>query len=169
MSEAKDLVKRCKGCQLFAKQQHLPAQALRTIRPSWPFAMWGLDSVGPFRTAPGGYKQILVAVDKFTKWIEVQLVAKVTSEEAAKFIKEITFRFGVPNRIITDLGSTFTGSTFWDFYQDSMIDVYYSSVAHPRCNGQVERANGMVLQAIKDCIFDDANNYATRWLLNFRM
>jgi hypothetical protein len=62
VTDAKDLVKRCKGCQFFAKQQHLPAQALRTIPPSWPFAMWGLDAVGPFRTAPGGYKHILVSV-----------------------------------------------------------------------------------------------------------
>jgi hypothetical protein len=69
----------CKGCQFFAKQQHLLAQVLRTIPPSRPFAMWGLDDVGPFRTAPGGYKNILVAVDKFTKWIEVRPVAKVTS------------------------------------------------------------------------------------------
>jgi hypothetical protein len=33
--------------------------------------MWDLDSIGPFRTAPGGYKHIIVAVNKFTKWIEV--------------------------------------------------------------------------------------------------
>jgi hypothetical protein len=113
---------------------------------------------------PGGYKHILVAVDKFTKWIEVKPVTSVKSSEAAKFIKEITHRFGVPNRIITDLGSAFTGSKFWDFCQDNLIDVYYSSVMHPRCNGQVERANGMVLQALKDRIFDDASQYATRWL-----
>ena len=123
-----------------------------------------MDSIGPFRTAPGGYKHIIIAVDKFTKWIEVRPIAKVTSEEAAKFIREITHHFGVPNRIITDLGSAFAGLAFWDFCQDSMIDVYYSSVAHPRCNGQVERANGMVLQALKDRIFDDALNYASRWL-----
>ena len=78
--------------------------------------MWGLDSVGPFRTALGGYKHIIVTVDKFTKWIEVRPVAKVTSSEAAKFIEDITHHFGVPNRIITDLGSAFTGSEFWDFY-----------------------------------------------------
>jgi hypothetical protein len=86
MTDAKDLIKRCKGCQFFAKQQHLPAQVLRTVSPSWPFAIWSLDSVGPFRTTPGGYRLILVAVDKFTKWIEVRPVAKVTSEEAAKFM-----------------------------------------------------------------------------------
>jgi hypothetical protein len=45
-----------------------------------------------------------------------------------------------------------------------MIDVYYSSVADPQCNGQVERANGMVLQALKDRIFDDVSDYAPRWL-----
>jgi hypothetical protein len=125
----------------------------------------GLNAVGPFRTAPGGYKHILVAVDKFTKWIEVRPVAKVTSEEVVKFIRDIKHRFIVPNRIITDLGAAFTGSVFWDFCQVNLIDFYYCSVAHPRCNGQVERANGMVLQALKDRIYDDASNYATRWLV----
>jgi hypothetical protein len=117
-----------------------------------------------FRTAPGGYKHILVAVDKFTKLIEVRPVAKVTSEEAVKFIGGIKHRFGVPNRIITDLGKAFTDSVFWDFCHENTIDIYYSLVAHPRCNGQVERANDMVLQALKDRIYDDASNYATRWL-----
>jgi hypothetical protein len=161
MTDAKDLVKRCKGCQFFAKQQHLPTQVLRTIPPSWPFAMWGLDAVGPFRTTPSDYKHILVTVDKFTKWIEVRPVAKVTSEKAAMFIRDITHRFGVPNRIITDLGKSFTGSIFWDFCQDNTIDVYYSSVAHPRCDSQVERANDLALQDLKDRIYDDASNYAT--------
>jgi IS30 family transposase len=87
---------------------------------------------------------------------------KVTSEEAVKFIGDITNRFGVPNRIITDLGKAFTDSAFWDFCQENTINVYYSSVTHPWCNGQVERANGMVLQALKDRIYDDASNYATR-------
>jgi phage portal protein BeeE len=88
---------------------------------------------------------ILVAVDKFSKSIEVRHVAKVTSEEAAKFMQDIARHFGVPNQIITDLGTAFTRSTFWDFCQDNTIEFYYSSVAHPRCNRQVKRANGMVL------------------------
>jgi hypothetical protein len=65
-----------------------------------------------------------VAVDRFTKWIEVRTVATVTLKEAAKFIEDITHRFGVPNRIVTDLGKSFTGSDFWNFCQDSLIDVY---------------------------------------------
>jgi hypothetical protein len=46
--------------------------------------------VGPFKTAPGGYKHILVAVDKFTKWIEVHVITTVMSKEAAKFIEDTT-------------------------------------------------------------------------------
>jgi hypothetical protein len=67
--------------------------------------------------APGGYRHILVAVDKFTKWIEVRAVATVTSKEATKFMEDITHRIGVRNRIVTDLGTTFTGFDFWEFCQ----------------------------------------------------
>jgi hypothetical protein len=45
-----------------------------------------------------------------------------------------------------------------------MIDVYYSSISHPQCNSQVEHANGIILQALKDHIFDGASNYPSRWL-----
>jgi cobalamin biosynthesis protein CbiG len=62
--------------------------------------------------APGGYRHILVAVDKLTKWIEVRAVTTITSKEAVKFMEDITHRFGVPNRIVTDLGTSFTGSDF---------------------------------------------------------
>jgi hypothetical protein len=78
--------------------------------------------------APGGYKYILVVVDKFTKWIEVWAVASVTSKEVVKFMEGFTHRFGVPNRIVTDLGTTFTGSDFWYFCQDNLSDVFYSSI-----------------------------------------
>jgi IS30 family transposase len=95
--------------------------------------------------AVGGYNHIFVVIDKFTKWIEVKLVTATTAAKAAEFIEEISHRFGVPNRIIINLCTSFTGSEFRDYCQESCIDIYYASVAHPRCNGQVERANGLIL------------------------
>jgi len=53
--------------------------------------------------AVSGYSHIFVAIDKFTKWIEVKPVTATTAAKAAEFIEEISQRFGVPNRIITDL------------------------------------------------------------------
>jgi hypothetical protein len=69
--------------------------------------------------APGDYKHILVAVDKFTKWIEDCTVTTVMSKQAAKFIEDITHRFGVPNRIVTDMEKAITGEDFWDFSSTS--------------------------------------------------
>jgi hypothetical protein len=52
-----------------------------------------MDILGPFPMADGGYNYLFVyvAIDKFIKWLQ-----------AVKFIKSIVYRFGVPNRIITD-------------------------------------------------------------------
>ena len=53
-----------------------------------------------------------VAIDKFTKWQEVEVVRKVIAQSAVKFFKGLVCRFGVPNRLITDNGPYFTGHTF---------------------------------------------------------
>jgi hypothetical protein len=34
--------------------------------------------IGPFTTAPGGFTHVLVAIDKFTKWIKYKPIAKLT-------------------------------------------------------------------------------------------
>jgi hypothetical protein len=61
------IVRSCKGCQFYAKQMHLPAQALQTIPITWPFVVWGLDLVGPLQKASGGFTHLLVTIDKFSK------------------------------------------------------------------------------------------------------
>jgi ribonuclease HI len=38
LGDAEELVRRCQGCQYFAKQQHVPAYKLVTIPPTWSFA-----------------------------------------------------------------------------------------------------------------------------------
>jgi hypothetical protein len=68
-----------------------------------------------------GYTHILVAIDKFTKWIEYKPIASLTSPKAVEFIQEIMFRFGIPNNIIIDLGSNFTSLEFFDFYEQRSI------------------------------------------------
>jgi hypothetical protein len=57
---------------------------------------------------PGGHVYMLVAVDKFTKWVEAAPVTTQDSKEAIIFIKSKMFHFGVPHSIITDNGTNFT-------------------------------------------------------------
>ena len=120
--------------------------------------------IGPLPIALGGFKCILIVVDKFTKWIEVKPITKVSSDHAVEFISEILHKFGFPNTIITDLGSNFTSQSFCDYYENSSIDVKYVSVAHPRANGQVERINGMITDGLKKQIFDKTSKKGGKWL-----
>jgi transposase InsO family protein len=137
---------------------------LQTIPVTWPFVVWGLDIVGPLRKAPGGYTHLLVAIDKFSKWVVVCPITNLRAKQAVRFFTDIIYRFGVPNSIITDNGSQFTGRKFLEFCDKFPIRVDWAAVAHPQTNGQVERANGMIFQGLKPKIFDRLNKFGRRWL-----
>jgi hypothetical protein len=112
LQDAAEMVKSYKACQFHAKQIHTPAQTLQMILSSWPFVVWGVDSLGQFPTAVGGYRYLFVAIDKFTKWPEATPVVNITQGAAVAFFKSIICRFGVPSRIITDNGPQFTSRIF---------------------------------------------------------
>ena len=103
---------------------------------TWSFAVWGLDIVGPFKKAPGGFTHLFVAIDKFTKWIEVKSVNKITSKKAVEFVREVF----TPHDIITNNGTQFTSEEFRDFADEMGIKIHFASVAHPQSNGQIEQA-----------------------------
>jgi hypothetical protein len=42
--------------------------------------------------------------------------------------------------------------------------VDWAAVAHPMTNGQVEHANGMLLQGLKPRIYNDLNKFGKRWM-----
>ncbi|KAK1605378.1 hypothetical protein QYE76_029051 [Lolium multiflorum] len=104
---------------------------------------------GPFRTARGGMTHLLVMVDKFTKWIEVKPIKKLDGSTAVTFLKEIIVRYGYPHSIITDNGTNFAQGIFSRFCEEKGIRMDLSSVAHPESNGQVEKANGLILAGIR--------------------
>jgi transposase InsO family protein len=106
----------------------------------------------------------LVAIDKFSKWVEVRPITNLRAEQAVTFFTDIVHRFGVPNSIITDNGSQFTGRKFLEFCDKFHIRVDWAGVAHLQTNGQVERANDMILQGLKPRIFDQLNKSGRKWL-----
>jgi hypothetical protein len=120
--------------------------------------------IGPLPIVPGGFNEVLVALDKFTKWIEVNPVTCPKADKVLDFLDDLVHHYGLPHHIITDLGSNFNNHQFWEYCENSGIDVRYVSVAHPRANGQVERANGMVLDALKKRQHDAANTKGGKWI-----
>ena len=130
-ADAEDLVKRCYAYQKFSWRAHVLAQELRMFPITWPFATWGLDMVGPFKRSKDKKTHLLVAVDKFTKWVEAEPVIKCDATTVVQFIKKVIFRFGFPHSIITDNGTNLSKVEMEDFCQREHIRLDVSSVAHP--------------------------------------
>jgi transposase InsO family protein len=116
------------------------------IPPSWPFTVWGVDILGPFPRAVGGYRYLFVAIDKLTKWPEATPMVNITQGAAVAFLKFIVCRFGVPNRIITDNRTQFTSRIFQEYCEGIGTQLCFASVAHPRAmakqKGQMQRSSG---------------------------
>lgn len=81
-------VQTCHKCQIYVDRIHVPPVSLNVISSSWPFSMWGIDVIGRIEpTASNGHRFILVAIDYFTKWVEVASYANVTKQVVARFLK----------------------------------------------------------------------------------
>jgi hypothetical protein len=49
--------------------------------------------IGPLTTAPGGFTHVLVAIDKFTKWIEYKPITMLPADRVVTFICDILNHF----------------------------------------------------------------------------
>src|SRR3954470_4696886 len=108
-----------------------------------------MDMVGPFKKAPSGFTHLLVAVEKFTKWVEAKPVRKCDAKTATKFLCELIYRYGFQNSIIMDNDTNFAKGAMAEFCEEHHIRLDLASVAYPESNGQAERANQSILHGLK--------------------
>jgi hypothetical protein len=119
--------------------------------------------MGPLKTAPSGFTHLLVVVNKFTKWVEAKPIIKLDGKTALKFVKDIVVRFGIPHNIITDNGSNLSQGEVEEYCHHNGILLDLAFVAHPQCNGQVERTNGLILLGIKPRLEAPLHRAAGAW------
>ena len=99
---------------------------------------------------------MLVAIDYFTKWVEVEALATITEARIQSFVwMNIICRFGIPMTIISDNRRQFDSQAFRDFCLGLGIENQFSSPGHPQANGQMEVTNRTLLKIIKTKL-DDA-------------
>ncbi|XP_017216818.2 uncharacterized protein LOC108194379 [Daucus carota subsp. sativus] len=158
--DCEEYSKKCKACQLYGTVSHKPTATFSASQSPCPFAMWGIDLVGPLPKCTGQKQFLIVAIDYYTKWPEAKPLARIRETEVVQFFMEnIVFRFGVPRVIVTDNGSQFTGKDFEEALGQLKITHIKSSVAYPQANGQVEITNKAILQGIKKRLLDAPSNW----------
>ena len=156
-----EFAKGCQECQKFAGIQHVLESELHVIVKSWPFRGWALDLIGKIKpNSSRGHHYILVGIDYFTKWVEAIPLPKVDQETVISFIQDhILCRFGVPETITTDQGSVFTGRKVVEFAAQMGFKVLTSTPYYAQANGQVEAANKIIINLIKNHIGQKPKNW----------
>ena len=121
-----------KGCEeswRFDDLQLVPAALMHPIIEPWPFRGWGLNFLGK-NNPPSlkGHRFMLVATDNFTKRTEAVPLKNLTNREVIEFITEhIIHRFGLPQTLTTDQGSSFISKEVRAFIESYKIKLLNSS------------------------------------------
>lgn len=141
-------------CQIYVDKVHVQPTPLNVLTAPWPFPMWGIDIIRMIEPKPvNGHRFILVAIDYFTKWIEVASYTNVTRQMISRFIKkEIIFRYGILNKIITDDGLNLNNKVIDELYNSFKIKHHNSSPYMPKMNGAVEVANMNIKKIIQKMV-----------------
>jgi hypothetical protein len=85
IDDAAKIVVTCEAYQKFSHRCRAPTQPSQLIAPSLSLQRWGIDIVGKLTPAQGNYTFTIVAIEYFTKWIEVKPVTNITSTTIQKF------------------------------------------------------------------------------------
>lgn len=127
-------------------------------KPTEPMLMVHVDHLGPFCKTLKGYQYMLVVTDAFSKFVIAEPTRTVNSVETIRILKKIFSLFGYPTRLISDHGKAFTSRHFKQFSTNKQFRHILTAIACPRANGQVERTNRTILNALRATDPSEASN-----------
>lgn len=141
--QTEKFVQKCHGCMLVAAPS-APEPLRRTLLPTEPWQHLAIDFLGPL---PSGHN-LLVVVDYYSRYIEIDVMKKIDSEETIKRLKSIFARFGLPISITSDNGRQFVSDEFGEFCNTNNIKLINTTPYWPQQNGEVERQNRSILKRL---------------------
>ena len=103
-----------------------------------------LDFAGPFL----GH-MFLVIVDAHSKWLDVHQMQSITSSKTIDKLRIVCTTHGLPQKVVTDNGPSFTSEEFRTFMSLNGIVHVTTSPYHPSSNGLAERALQTFKQGLK--------------------
>ncbi|XP_034213026.1 uncharacterized protein K02A2.6-like [Prunus dulcis] len=125
-----------------------------------------MDLIG--KIYPASSKQhcfIIVATYYFSKWVEAKPVKSTTSQEIITFIEEqIIQRFGIPESITTDRGSSFICGEMLDMAEAFKFKLLQSTRYYAQANGHAESSNKVIINIIKKMLEKNSKQWHEKLL-----
>ena len=104
---------------------------------------------------------MLLVVDEYSRWPEVYALDNTHAKQIVISLKDYFARFGVPELIRCDEGSSFTSAEFKTFIIHQGAALKYSPLYCARSNGLVERFNQTTRNLLQTNIEDSRSWYDT--------
>ncbi len=98
---------------------------------------------------------VIVAIDGFSRWLELKPAESFSSRNVIGFLDELSSRFGHPKVIRVDHGREFDNAALRAWCEQHSTILQFSSVANPRSQSIVERANRTILGLLRVLTAED--------------
>jgi len=160
MEDINKYVQACVSCQARKGVTQKPTGFMQSIYVEKPFEKVGIDLLGPFPLSKTGKRNIIVAVDYLTKWVEAAALPTGKTEDVVKFFMDnIFFRHGSPSQIITDRGKCFVSDLAKSVTKMLESNHRTTSAYHAQANGQVERINHVLADMLSMYVSSDQRDW----------
>ncbi|KAG6506505.1 hypothetical protein ZIOFF_031829 [Zingiber officinale] len=154
-------VKTCLVCQQDKTERKKEAGLLQPLPiPEKPWVSVSMDFISGFPKVDG-MSSIMVVVDRFSKYaIFIAAPSACPSDVAAElFYRHVVKFFGLPNDIVSDRDTRFTGR-FWTALFNMMgTDLKFSTANHPQTDGQTERINHVLEEYLRHYVTASQKNW----------
>ena len=149
-----DVTRYCKSCDVCQKTVNkgsvpkVPLEKMPLIDK--PFKRVAIDLVGPISPpSEDGHRYILTLVDFATRYPEAVPLKNIDTETVAEALVDIFSRLGVPEEILSDLGTQFVSECMKEVTRLLSIKQLTTTPYHPMCNGLTEKFNGTMKSMLK--------------------
>jgi hypothetical protein len=144
----KQYIEACPVCQK-VKVMREKVKSKHSFIISRPFLEMSYDIVVFSEPDKHGNRYLIVAIDNFTKLVELKAVEHRDAETIARFLLEIAGRYGNIARLRSDRDPAFTGQIVSQLNAVRGTETVMCIPYHPEANSICERQNAIIVEHIK--------------------
>jgi hypothetical protein len=153
-ADVRQVVENCEACSQHGATFGKQGKELQPLSIEGYMYRWGCDLAGPFEKSSLGNEYAMIAIEYFSKQIEIIPIPNKTAEvTAAAFLSNVICRYGAPAEVVTDGGSEFKGA-FDALLEQSLVTHRVTSPNHPQADGLAERAVQTMKRSLSKLVHD---------------